>query len=335
MDAAFVYARPQFVSTGLANNTKQCADVLVAEGWTSVALALDEMGTSQGVDVWRPWMAEHAPRVVVFAAFTTPPAMIEELASEWPETVWVQRCHSNMAWLFTTRAFGSFLEILRVAKRRRNVRLAFVSPDESRRLRGCGLPVLTVPNVLCGDVAAEPLDGPGEGEELRLSAIFAIRGLKHPTGHFMAARLLAEGRRVRLLFQRERSDNKSWGDWLIQLGNALGLSLGVEPYRAHRQFCEWIRSTVHVGLQMSMTESFNYVTLEHLKAGVPMVTSGAIPWCPWRVGWHEDAEGVVELVRGILGDYRAASEMALEAARRIQDVNRGLFVETMRTLLEE
>jgi len=337
MDAAFVYAKPQFKSTGLANNTRQCSAVLEEAGWTAVSLALDDVvGDYQSAEAWGEWLATARPRLVVLSAFCVPTVQFEQLAIEWPDVLWVQRCHSNLPWLFQAATdCDKWLEVLGLCARYRNVRYAVVSPYDAARLRAAGLPdVLSMPNVQCGEVAERPRAAVHDEQWLHLSAIFAIRNLKHPAGHVVAAKLVSEQvRPAKLHMQGERADSPRYVENMLKLANALRLRLVREPYRQHSQFCDWIAEEVDVGLQLSMTESFNYVALEHMSAGKPMVTSPAIPWCPWRTTRYENVEEVPAIVARILSDYRGASEQALAAARAIQAENEAMFLETCRTLL--
>ena len=335
-DAAFFYAKPPFRSTGLSNNTRQCAAVLNEEGYRAIAMCLTDLPRSdgsQGPHIWGPWMAEHAPRMVVVSALCTPPEDLEALARKFRDTIWVQRIHSNLAWLFQSGDFYKTMQVLEMSRRLPNVKLAFVSPYESARLHGAGLHnVVCMPNVTVAPVADTPRRGPARNRRVELSAIFAVRLLKHPSGHVLASALVNARRRACLHMQFTRTDHRHYNERCKMFANACQLPLVEEPYRDHADFCAWLGSSIHVGLQLSMTESFNYVAVEHMSEGIPVVASEAIPFVPWRVR-YEDSQAAADTVLDILADYRGASQCALDAARTIRDRNRSLYLETCQALL--
>lgn len=339
MDALFVYARPKFHSTGLRNNTEQCATVLREAGVDAMSLPLDTISLdgNNTVEMWEPFIRTNQPRMVVIAATSVPAAYQEQLCIEYPDVLWVRRIHSNLAWLFISPTqFQDCLRILELARHHRNLRYTVVSPEDAARLCAGGLDVLAMPNVLAGDIASEPRTQPVSIDAwLRVSAIFAIRLLKHPSGHLLTGAVLnARGRRTKVYIQGERTDSPAYVESLKRWANTLNLRLPVEPYRTHEEFVRWLSETIDIGLQLSATESFNYVAAEHLGLGIPVVASHAVPWCPWRVR-YEDVEAAADTVESILEDYTSASARAIEAARQVQARHKEQFLSVCRTLLED
>lgn len=339
MDAAFFYAPPAFKSTALSNNTRQCAQVLQEVGFAAASVPLTDLRPSPDATAdWYWWLREHRPRLVVLGAFIVPLPDLEQLAMEHPQVTFVQRIHSNLAWLFMCpEDMRCTTDVIELARRRANVRVAFVCPEETRRWRKAGCEdVLCVPNVFAAPIADEPRMRRCDPEWLHLSAFFAIRGLKHPGGHVHAASIVNSTIcPTKLHVQLERSDAPvEFASNLRSLANVCGLQMPVEPYREHQPFTDWLRDHIDVGLQLSMTESFNYATMEHLACGVPVVTSHAIPFSPWRCR-YEDARAAAGRVRTILDDYPAASAWALDTARTVAERHKSMFLEACQSLLGE
>jgi len=328
LDAVFVYAKPQFTSTGLSNNTRQCARVLRKAGYGAESITLDEIGD------WTTFILERRPRMIVLGALCIPPERLAELAAAHTETRFVIRIHSNLPWLFqSTAEFPGALAVLDLARDRPNVFYSVVDPDEALRWRAAGLPVIALPNVYGGEIAERPRPYNGPHPYVHLSAMFALRILKHAGGHVLAAATVNRQVAVKLYVQTGRADSPKYARQMCLLANACDLLMPCEPYRKHAQFIEWLGDTIDVGLQLSATESFNYVALEHMALGIPVVASEAVRFCPWRVN-YEHTDEAAETVLRILSDYRACSERALEAVREIAEAHRLIFLQNIERLLD-
>ena len=331
MELAICYNTPRDIDTALRGNAWQCAQLLKRHGVDAEAVSLQGI-----VGDWPGWLAQHKPRVVVISAVCVPPAKFRKLAAAHPKVIWVQRVHSNSAFLFAEMgAFSSCMRLLELTAKWRNVRYSVVNADEARRWTLAGAPkaVLAIPNAYTGEIATEPLDGPGEGEPVHLSAMFALRVLKSPASHVLLAGLLNKRRPCELHMQVQRADFPLYGQNLRDLAATLKVPFSAEAYRERGAYLEWMRSTIHVGLQLSMTESFNYVCLEHLAHGIPCVTSRAVTFNPWQVADPEDIEAAAEAVEAILRDYAACSAHALAAAREVQAKHEAEFLAAMGELL--
>jgi len=331
VELAICYNTPRQIDTALRGNAAQCAELLQRHGVDAEAVSLQDI-----VGDWGGWLTAHKPRCVIISAVCVPVAKLRKLVAAHPKVTWVQRIHSNAPFLFSEiGAFGSCCRMLQLCEKWRNLRYSVVNADEARRwtLAGAPRPVLAIPNVYTGAIATEPLDGPAAGDVLHLSAMFALRLLKSPASHVLLAGLLNSRRPCSLHMQLQRHDMPIYPENLRDLAATLGAPLAAEAYRERGAYLDWMRETIHVGLQLSMTESFNYVVMEHMAQGIPCVTSRAIPFCPWQVDDPEDIEAAAELVETILGNYRECSARALDAARDVQALHERQFLAAMGELL--
>jgi glycosyltransferase involved in cell wall biosynthesis len=328
MRVAFVYATPQVASTGLSHNAAECAALLTAHGIEAAPVRLDEIG------VWDDWLIREQPEAVVLAATCLRYDDLNTLSKKFPRVLWVQRIHSNMAWLFScVDECSNALRVIHLANCRKNVVYSVVDPCEAARWQSAGARVMGIPNVWTAPITDKPRTYTTDTEWLHLSAIFALRLLKHPAGHVLTAAILDRVRPVKLHVQPHRTDCRAYPDLLGRVANLLNVRMPLEPYRPHEAFVEWLAGTIDVGLQLSLTESFNYVTFEHLALGIPCVTSRAVLFSPWRVD-VEDAEAAAASVLDICRNYRAASSLALEAARAVRERNNADFLEAISSLLK-
>jgi glycosyltransferase involved in cell wall biosynthesis len=83
------------------------------------------------------------------------------------------------------------------------------------------------------------------------------------------------------------------------------------PWTTWQKSLEIIASYVDVGLQLSQSESFNLVSIEHMALGKPMIATPAIEYIPqeWQINPQNPREGV-RVAKRILENYEEESEKA-------------------------
>lgn len=329
-DVVFVYKRPQVNCTALSANAAHSAGVLNKHGVTAATATLD------GIRSWDKWIEENAPRVIVLSAFILKPFDLDALARKYRHVTFLQRCHTNLAWLFQSRDdYHSAFETLNVAAQRSNVVYSLVCEREASAWSAAGVRVVCVPNVWSGGFAASGRGSLRDPNTVNLSAIFAIRLLKDPAGHVLAAANVNAYTPARLHMQLERFDSPVYVEQIKRAAMLTRCPFSAQPYRDHDDHLRWLDETVDIGLQLSLTESFNYVALEHLALGIPCVTSRAVEFSPWRVN-AEDYQGAAAVILDqIIPNYASASEAAIHAAREVSARNEALFVDTFQSLLHK
>lgn len=323
MQVCVTYNTPPGLDTALSANAQHSAAVLRRHGYDAQAVPIGQIGH------WEAWYPQHKPQMVIISATCVPLPLMRKLAERHRQTIWVQRIHSNSAFLFQEScAFDHCMETLRLARDHRNLRYAVVDLAEAQRWTLAGAEVACIPNVWSVPIDTAPRTGPDPRATVRLSAEFALRLLKAPASHLLAAAILNRRRPAQLHLQMHRCDCEMYPRNLKAMAELIGLTLVEEPYRTNDAFVAWLADTIHVGLQLSLTESFNYVALEHFAHGIPCVCGRAIGFSPWRCD-PEDAEDAVRQIEAILADYPHASALALDAARRVAEMNETLFVDAV------
>jgi hypothetical protein len=95
-----------------------------------------------------------------------------------------------------------------------------------------------------------------------------------------------------------------------------------------------VAEKVDVGLQVSFTESFNFVALDHLQVGKPVIGSSAIRFLPAR--WQasvDDPRDIANRLLRVLRRYPIESRRALRYAKRKAQASNAAFLETIDSLL--
>ena len=122
--------------------------------------------------------------------------------------------------------------------------------------------------------------------------------------------------------------------YIQSLCSSAELSLKELKWMEVDDFRRYLHEHIDIGLQVSYTESFNYVALDHLSQGIPVVGSEAIEYLPWR--WKanvDDIQDIAAKAQIILADYEFASELACSVARGVIEANNTEMVHTISRML--
>ena len=111
-------------------------------------------------------------------------------------------------------------------------------------------------------------------------------------------------------------------------------SIGLEKeFHGWTNWSEWnrlISERIAVGLQASFSECFNYIALEHLIQGRPVVGSSAVRYLP--ASWKADPDSpddIARVLRMHLDNYEEHSQEATEVAERVKQTNNQAILETL------
>jgi len=114
----------------------------------------------------------------------------------------------------------------------------------------------------------------------------------------------------------------------------VGLEFEIREWRPWRDYLAMIAADIDIGMQVSFTESFNFVTLDHLQAGKPVVGSAAIRFLPTE--WQANADDPRDISRrlvNIIADYENSSRIAKAIADEKVQTSNTAFLSTFRGLL--
>lgn len=274
----------------------------------------------------RKILETRSPKILINRSFCVGWDVIEKLAAEYPQTQFVTVNHSSQAHLLThAHWLRSQSEFLRLAIERPNCWLA--SPDERVPLReatGCER-AIWLPNL----VELPPFTVTRNRPKAPVVSLVGRRDIvKNFPTQILAAGIVNRRKPLKLLIV-----TKGGGDDFSRLAEQCGVDADVFQWDQQRNYLALIGQRADVGLQASFSESFNYVALDHLSLGIPVIGSPAIRYLPreWQASPDDPASIALTLGR-VLDDRDAGGE-----ARRIADLvagrNERAFAAVIRSLV--
>ena len=259
----------------------------------------------------------------------TRPHIIEALAVKFPSVKFVSIYHAAPNYSSDTadwkeRTFGALLS----SARHSNVFAATVMPaDRFNDFKGAQ--VISLPNFF---ELPEGIDVPPRGDRPFTLSVVGRRDVVKGTGAAIstlcrlhqerddiAALLIsnqfADAERARIAYEKVNASFVKWGDW--------------------QGYLQLIANTVDVGLQYSLTESFNLIALEHLSLGKPVIGSHAIEYLPkaWQINPQDPKAGAV-VADKIFDNLEKESEKAKRLASRISRKINKEFLTNLKRLLD-
>ena len=262
-------------------------------------------------------------RLVINQALALPASTLKPIAHDHPNVRLLTTLHSSIGDLARSPQWIASLHAHAVAAAElTNVDLA--TPDDDLRRALPALDLVYLPNpVTIPDHDPRP---PGDA----VSLICDARPLKNWTTQIAALALAQRTYKplpVLLAIHRARPET------LRQFCETVGLTnYRLEPWRSHAAYLEMIDRDVRFALQASHTETFNYVAIEHLIRGRPVIGSPALPYLP--AYWVADADSVHAIADRIGFVYAHPREaIATKLGRDIARTNNRRFLQTVEALL--
>ena len=270
----------------------------------------------------------NTPRVVVNCAMFIQAGRVENLARQFADVQWVTSCHSSQSDLARNPSWLKHqFRFLDLARRRDNCHYALVDERTGFYDAFCCPRLIHLNNcVPLPDV--EPHRGPHDPPVVSL--ICEFRSLKNLPNQLTALALARKRARFRLLLAI-KNDQEAL---VTAYARNVGLDPDVRTWQSWRDYRAMVAEEIDVGMQVSFTESFNFVALDHLLAGKPVVGSPAIRYLPgkWQAN-PDDPEDIAKRLVRMLTRYKEHSDLASRVARRKAHTSNVAFLGTMRALL--
>ena len=273
-DKATVGERKE-LSSGLLNSARFIVNMLEKDG---IDVKLVQVSDNNDID---REVTKHRPTHVVIEALWVVPEKFEVLTLLHPRVKWNVRIHSKTPFLANE---GQAIDwIFRYLNAGPNVSVSgnsfefineFTKLFEQQSERLHYLPnVYTVPEL-------EPVQERTPGTLLRVGCFGAVRPMKNHLQQAVAALLVAKELGMQLEFHiNERTEQG--GEEVLKnlraLFKATGQTLVLHPWYTHSEFIKVVRQ-MHLGMQVSMSESFNIITADFVSQNVPIVVSYEMEW---------------------------------------------------------
>lgn len=266
-------------SFGLLNSATFVSNALVAAGIESKCVCvLDNNCIDREVSAYKP---TH----VMIEAIWVVPSKFETLIKLHPGVEWVVRVHSKspflsmegiaMDWICQYDELGRRLGRLHVSPNSESLHEDLMTALEMK--------TIYLPNIYSPTPAPIPRT-PCRIGVVDIGCFGAIRPMKNHLIQAMAAMAFANEGRVKLRFHINQNRVEQRGEEVLKnlrmLFQGTTHELVEHKWVPHSEFIEIIR-TMDLGMQVSLSESFNIVAADFVANGVPVVGSSDIDWLPW------------------------------------------------------
>lgn len=222
----------------------------------------------------------YKPRIVILEALWVTPTKLQELVKLHPKIQWFVRLHSEVPFLAIEGVAMGWLKSFCLIP---NVHIASNSTRCANELQKTfGHKIFYLPNYYelteCNRVESKDKD------HIDISCFGAIRPMKNHLLQAVAAIKFANHLGKNLHFHINATRREDNGDPVLNnLRSLFHLSrhkLIEHPWMDHDAFVNVV-SSMDIGMQVSLSETFNIVTADHINQNVPMVTSDEIKLvCP-------------------------------------------------------
>ena len=264
------------VSTGLLNSSQFIANYLMDKGIDSkVVDCIDANSIDREVFLYKP------THVIISAIWVTP-AKLEELIHKYRNIQWQVRIHSKIPFIANEGiAFEWILDYVKIDKWKENLTISGNSPEFCRALSATlDMDELYLPNIYRPTYKPDMANKKNDGV-IDIGCFGAIRPLKNQLMQAMAA--IAFGnvidKPIRFHINVDRTEQA--GEQVLKNIRALFRgskhTLVEHPWMKHIEFLALV-SSMDIGMQCSITETFNIVCADFVHMRVPIVVSKEIQW---------------------------------------------------------
>lgn len=238
--------------------------------------------------IWRE-IRDYRPTHVVIEALWVVPSKFYELIPLYPNVKWIIRVHSKEVFLanegIAMQWIRSYQEI---HERFPQFSVSFNNIETNENFERLGIFAQYLPNIYMPKHHRAPIKDELSVKKSRdtidIGCFGAIRPMKNHLIQAMVAIEFAESIGKRLHFHVNGTRVEQKGDEALK--NLRALFAGTKhqlvehAWYPHQDFCQVIRQ-MDLGMQVSLSESFNIVTADFVDQDVPIIVSQDIDWMPW------------------------------------------------------
>lgn len=236
---------------------------------------------------------KYKPTHVIIEAIWVVPSKFEILMKLHPKVKWIVRIHSKIPFLaMEGNAFDWIQEYISLSKKNKNFKLSFNVDSTTDEVNGVfGNTTIYLPNIyypkhnsknenkdeliVFGDVKKD-------NSFIDIACFGAIRPLKNQLIQAIAAIHFATKIGKKLRFHINATREEQQGQNVLKNLKSLflhpdGHELVQHGWMTHSEFINVVKS-MDLGMQVSLTESFNIVAADFAWNNIPIVTSPEISW---------------------------------------------------------
>ena len=269
------------------------------------------------------------PRLVVNRAMCMSAETVATLSVRFPKTQFVTVNHSSQSDLMRCAAWlDNQTAHVRLAATKRN---CWYGGVDERNYIGVATGIVrsvVFPNVVRfpGWTAPKAI-----GDTPVISLTCVSRVLKNIPNQLIALGLVNQERRIVAALCMDKSDDES----ITGMLDLCGVEYRIDPWTDWDGFMRNTTLNVDIGLQCSFTESFNYVALEQMLCGKPVIGSPAIRYLPEHHQVNpDDPQSIANALIDVIDNYSTASRDALRVSRHVAEISNYNFEWIVTSLLE-
>lgn len=316
------YGSYLYCKAGLLNSAKLTAEALAsADIETKVEVLIDSNAIDKAVHDFRPDFC-------IIEALWVPPTKFVELIHLHPNVQFVIRIHSKIPFLANE---GQAIKWIKESAMFPNVIIAFNNFQTSWELSGLiNGTTIYLPNIYSNVKVPKSsvLDKFFEKDNakrhtLNIGCFGAIRPLKNQLHQAVASMIFGneQGKRIRFHINTGRLEQQ--GDNVLRNLRALfegsKHELVEHGWLPRKEFLHLIKH-MDIGLQVSLTESFNIVSADFVSQQVPIIVSKDISWMPDQLKVDPlDTEELIERIEFALQKPRYLNAISAE---KLDEYNR-------------
>lgn len=250
---------------------------------------------------------DYKPDYCILEAIWVTPTKLAELVGLHPTVTFVVRIHSKTTFLAME---GVSISWIKQFDKIPNVYVGFNNIETAKDFNEILGSVFYLPNLypyinpprlsavdkVFGQIHCEP--------EIHIGCFGAIRPMKNQLEQAMAAIIYGDRNNKRVYFHINSSRVEQTGDNVLKnlraLFNETPHVLAEEPWLERNDFLNLVKK-MDIGLQLSLTESFNIVTADFVSQYIPILVSNEISWMPdiCKVG-NSDTPAIVDSIGNLL-----------------------------------
>jgi hypothetical protein len=284
-------------SSGLWNSTRFIVESLVANG---VDAEIVEVNDNNDID---REVTRFNPDLCIIEALWVVPEKFDVLMKLHPKTRWFVHMHSGMPFLALEGISMDW--IIRYAKSGVGIIANSQETFEDFKVIVPESLLSFLPNVYISlPQKATPVADKGW---IDVACFGAIRPMKNHLLQALAAIAFARGKKKALRFHVNGSRVEVGGSPVLKcLEQLFALQTDAELV-----ICDWMEpvdlipylQTMDLGMQVSMTETFNVVCADYVTAGIPVVASKEVAWLSnWCVALDNSITDIVRIMNRVYGN---------------------------------
>ena len=310
-------------SSGLLNSARMTAQELEVHLGVNTSVQICTDGNE--ID---KFVTHFKPNICVIEAIWATPEKLKELVKLHSKVKFIVRIHSETPFLANEgTAIGWITEYIKIE----GVHVGFNSETTSKEFESLykdNDELVYLPNLYSSadirDVTGiKSYNINGLHGEVNIASFGAIRPLKNQLIQAVASIIFADKYDLKLNFHINGSRREQGGDAVYKniqnVFKGTKHTLVEQGWLERYEFLKLI-DTLHLGLQVSFTESFNIVTADFAAMGVPIVVSDAVRWMPQAaVAKVDSAFSIVTKMEEVFSSYANQAESNLQALRSYND----------------